>query len=673
MPRRSRDSVSPYFDCTRHNVRRAWSRWRDAGASGQVLEWIRHGVSIPWLYGAPPPPFNHGVSCRNLPPQQAAFLEDEIKRLKEKGVFRPVASSRWVSRAFLVPKPDGSWRLIIDLRQLNSYCKQRSMKMETLRRLKFIAKPGDHWISFDLKDGFYALAIAPKDREAFSVNLNGELLQLCALPMGWCLSPYTFQKFTNVFIHNLRDPGTSTAPDGAPSILSPKARKRWLRRRRRLTGARILPFVDDFAVFANSFDEAQQRRDQVFTLLHDLGLSVHETKGHHTPVQVGEHLGMTLDFEKGEFRAPPKKLEDIASLAKQILYRAAAHRRWISVKTLASLTGKAQFLHLAIPAAKFYLREAHDVVGSATSWSGTVKISKQLKRDLEWWTQVPSRHNGAPIWKPVETAYLHCDSSSFGWGAVLNDCLEARGVWTGGDRQEHITYKELKAVRLAIKSFLPELRGRRLLLHEDNQSVVGVLTNLTSRSPTMMNELRKLFLLTDTNDVKIRVAYIRSAANIWADKLSRIEDNADWQLAPRVFRFLDKQWGPHSVDRFASFANKQLPRYNARWRDGTSEAVDSLHLPDSAWRQETNWCNPPWNLLDDLVAKLRQSRAAATVVAPLWPRCPWFTHLSEMASETVEMPPSRGLFFPRGQQELGGAGPSAWGVVAFKLPLQHGC
>jgi hypothetical protein len=44
----------------------------------------------------------------------------------------------------------------------------------------------------------------------------------------------------------------------------------------------------------------------------------------------------------------------------------------------------------------------------------------------------------------------------------------------------------MKAVRCAIKFFLPELKGKRLLMHDDNQSVVGVLTHLTSRSPTMM-------------------------------------------------------------------------------------------------------------------------------------------------------------------------------------------
>jgi hypothetical protein len=256
---------------------------------------------------------------------------------------------------------------------------------------------------------------------------------------------------------------------------------------------------------------------------------------------------------------------------------------------------------------------------------------------------------------------------------LINDCIEARGFWSGSDKQQHITFKELKAVRRAIESFLPELTGRRLLLHEDNQSVVGVLTHLTSRSPAMMSELRKLFLLTDENDIRIRTTYIRSAANIWADKLSKEADTSDWQLRPSVFRYLDKEWGPHSVDRFASFANKQLVRYNAKWRDGKAEAVDSIHLTDEEWRREENWCNPPWALLDDLAAKLRQSGAGATVIAPKWPRFPWYQQLAELATETIEMPPARNLFSPQRQEGRAGVGPSAWSVVAFKVPHRRGC
>ena len=79
-----------------------------------------------------------------------------------------------------------------------------------------------------------------------------------------------------------------------------------------------------------------------------------------------------------------------------------------------------------------------------------------------------------------------------------------------------------------------------------------------------MSELRKLFLLTDEHDISIMTMYIRNATNVWAARLSRETDNSDWQLATRVFRNHDKIWGPHSIDRFSSFANKQLPRYNAK-------------------------------------------------------------------------------------------------------------
>jgi hypothetical protein len=97
----------------------------------------------------------------------------------------------------------------------------------------------------------------------------------------------------------------------------------------------------------------------------------------------------------------------------------------------------------------------------------------------------------------------------------------------------------------------------------------------------MMCELRKRFLLIDTYTIKIRTQYIRSATKVWADNLSRVTDNSGWQLAPRKFKHSNKMRGPHTIDRLFSYANKQLPRYNPKWRDGTTEGVDSMRLLDS--------------------------------------------------------------------------------------------
>jgi hypothetical protein len=121
----------------------------------------------------------------------------------------------------------------------------------------------------------------------------------------------------------------------------------------------------------------------------------------------------------------------------------------------------------------------------------------------------------------------------------------------------------------------------------------------------MMNELRRLWYMLDTNNIHIRPRYIRSAANTSAYKLSCHLDSNDRQLDPSVFHEMDTHFGPHTIDRFASALNTLLFRYNANWLDPSCEAVDSLHLADTYWLEESCWCNPPWPLLPDLAQKLQ--------------------------------------------------------------------
>jgi hypothetical protein len=78
----------------------------------------------------------------------------------------------------------------------------------------------------------------------------------------------------------------------------------------------------------------------------------------------------------------------------------------------------------------------------------------------------------------------------------------------------HITWKDIKAVMLAVKAFLPHLAGENDLLHEDNQAVYCILAGLNSRPPAMMSELRKLWHLLDAIGINIKARYIQSAANV---------------------------------------------------------------------------------------------------------------------------------------------------------------
>ena len=59
-----------------------------------------------------------------------------------------------------------------------------------------------------------------------------------------------------------------------------------------------------------------------------------------------------------------------------------------------------------------------------------------------------------PIWRPVETATLHTDSSDFAWGAVLNGKNPSRGYWTASDAAQRETISTARRGALPAASAL---------------------------------------------------------------------------------------------------------------------------------------------------------------------------------------------------------------------------
>eukprot|EP00873_Tetraselmis_striata_P013426 jgi/Tetstr1/433690/TSEL_022909.t1 len=479
---------------------------------------------------------------RDATQAQLDFMATELPRFEAIGAWERGHCNKWVSRMFLVPKPGtNKWRVIIDLRELNKWCKTFTMSYETLKHLRHLARAGDWFVSMDLADGYCALGIREEDRDFFTVNYRGELWRLACLPMGWTGSSYYFCKLTAAFTDYLRTPLKRRDPALPPTAPS-KPTRRFLRNTR-WRGERLLPYMDDFLFLADSREAALELRVRLSTLLDRLGLLRNPNKGVWEPTQVGPHLGMIIDLKRGEFRAPEEKLIALAKAARSLLGRAASNKRWLPARQLASFAGKAQLLYLAVTPARFFLRELHCVLATRQGWGGRVKMTNQLRRDLEWWTQED-------------------------------------------DRSHHITWKDFRAVRHAVESFLPQLRGRRVLLHEDNTAVVAALTNLTSRSPVMMEELRKLWHLLDIHDISIRPRYIQSAANVWADRFSRELDDSDWQLNPRIFAYLQRLWGramavqlslQYSVQYPGRLSHTRRARYRLAVRSG-SEAPWSASM-----------------------------------------------------------------------------------------------
>ena len=118
------------------------------------------------------------------------------------------------------------------------------------------------------------------------------------------------------------------------------------------------------------------------------------------------------------------------------------------------------------------------------------------------------------------------------------------------------------------------------------------------------------------------------------------------------------------MDRFATFQNTQIPRFNSLFLDVGSEAIDAF---TQNWGQENNYINPPWALLPRVVEKLVTDQATATVIAPLFPAQTWFHKLKHLAIS----PP---LILPQHKKTLVMLGPQAeprrnpkWKILAWRV------
>ena len=219
----------------------AWREWRACGASRSEVSEIRHGVRARWGPKGPPPHFSHGASLDSMDAPQRAWWERELPRLTKLGVLKEITrdNAHWVSRIFLVPKKVcGVFRMVVDLRHVNTFSVPGTAEVETLRRLPAVLCPEDHMVSLDLSDGYYHFRVHPSDQQYFQFQVGERFYQLQGLNMGWTRSPGVFTDFLKIPVRLLR-----------------------------AEGARLLWYLDDFLLMGKTEAEVQVLRDKADKLL----------------------------------------------------------------------------------------------------------------------------------------------------------------------------------------------------------------------------------------------------------------------------------------------------------------------------------------------------------------------------------------------------------------------
>jgi len=95
-----------------------------------------------------------------------------------------------VSPLLLAPKAGPKWwRLVIDMRGLNTALPQRAAKAERLVDLLRLAGRGWWAVTWDLEAGYHLVGVAPASRGLLGFGWRGQWFSWQVLPFGLSLSP----------------------------------------------------------------------------------------------------------------------------------------------------------------------------------------------------------------------------------------------------------------------------------------------------------------------------------------------------------------------------------------------------------------------------------------------------------------------------------------------------
>lgn len=166
---------------------------------------------------------------RRIPPNQ---FQDHIRKLLDNDIIRE-SHSPYAAPIVLVRKKDGSLRLCVDYRHLNSKTVRDQLPLPRIEE-SIDAIGGAKWLStMDLASGFNQVGMDDEDRHKTAFTTPFGIFKYNRMPMGLTNSPATFQRLMQTCLN-----------DYIFQIL--------------------LLYLDDIIMYSNIFDEHIERLDRVF-------------------------------------------------------------------------------------------------------------------------------------------------------------------------------------------------------------------------------------------------------------------------------------------------------------------------------------------------------------------------------------------------------------------------
>ena len=559
-----------------------------------VREWVAEGYKLPFL--SIPPSYCRANQRSAL--ENTSFVSSAIAELLSNRCVKEIDYKPHIcSPLSVVANSTGKLRLVLNLRYLNQYLLRDKFKYEDLRIAMQMFEPEDYMFTFDLKAGYHHVDVYKQHWDylgfAWADGTTQRYYVFCVLPFGLSTACFVFTKLLRPLV------------------------KHW-----RSQGFKIVVYLDDGICATQGKANAERDSLSIQKDLCEAGFVTNLAKCKWTPSQQCTWLGFNIDLLLGKVSVPPEK---ISALQAQLALASTEDK--LPPKYLASITGKIISMSVALgPVARLMTRGLYALINARQSWCEVMEISDNAKSELQFWLSEIQEFNGQNIWVgPSALRVVYTDASNTGYAGytVQHGCHIAHGLWLPDEAAKSSTWREIRAVRMVLEALKAKLTNERVRWFTDNQNVVRILM-VGSRKPDLQAEALAVFSISLAHHLHIEPEWVPRKNNETADYLSRIVDYDDWSLSQSTFKELDEHWGPHTVDRFASYYNTKLPRFNSRFWNPGSEAVDAFTCD---WSEDNNWLCPPIYLIPRVIQHARNCRARGTLIVPEWLSAPFWPML----------------------------------------------
>ena len=164
-------------------------KWKVLTSDKKILQTVL-GLKLEFLGD---PPVKHNSYIPQFSKEDEAATDLEIQKLLAKGVITKCEheTGEYISPIFIRQKPDGSCRLILNLKNLMPYI---HFKMDTLQSVLSLITPGCYLASLDLKDVYYSVPKHPDHTKFLKLIWKNQLSKILVLSNGLCFGPRKFTK-----------------------------------------------------------------------------------------------------------------------------------------------------------------------------------------------------------------------------------------------------------------------------------------------------------------------------------------------------------------------------------------------------------------------------------------------------------------------------------------------